>query len=178
MRSVAIRIAAPLLACAALAACGSGPKTPSDANFRAAINAELAKDNPYCLRLKPGLYRGIPPSPLTNALGKRGLLEPAGTHWHMNEESLKTLYQGRKWPGPGLHACIAEGAEVAAIVNWTEPANLFGKTVTEVTYTMQPTKVAAWITPDIAPLIPHLAEKPERTIALHLTAKGWEVAHP
>lgn len=168
-----IPIAASCLASVVLAACNGGTEAPSDATFRAAINAELAKDNPYCLRLEPGLYRGIPPSPLTNALGKRGLLEPAGTHWRMNEESLRALYQGRKRPGLGLFGCIAEGAQVDNVVNWTVPTTA-GITFTEVTYTMKPTKVSAWITPDIAPLIPQLAEKPERTMELRLTAKGWE----
>jgi hypothetical protein len=171
-----IRISALLASMVILSACGTDPKAPSDAKFRSVINAELAKSNPYCEELQPGLYSGIPSSPLADALGKRGLLKPNGRNWFMDNEASKSLLPGQKVPPWGLSACVADGAEVAAIVNWTEPANMFGTISTKVKYTIKPTKRAAWITPDLEPLLPKRSDDKPRTMEMVLTAKGWEKA--
>lgn len=174
-----IRIGIPLLLLLyTLTACGNNLKAPNEANFRAAINAELAKKNPYCREILRAEITGhIEPSPLATTLGKHRFLDPFGPRgwWNVSPEGKKLAPSGSP-PSTSLEACTADGAEVAKIDNWTEPASMFGTTVTEVSYTYKPTKVAAWITPDIVPLIPNLNKEVSRKITLTLTAKGWEKA--
>jgi hypothetical protein len=175
------RIVAPLLASTVLVSCGNDPKAPSKANFLPVIRAEIEKNNPYCeVVLKGQFMYAIPASPLQTALTKRGLLipysrYPPGTGWIVSPEGMKLGPRQNRNVGDFI-ACLAEGAEVAEIVKWTEPENLLGIIMTNVTYTIKPTKVAAWVTPDLAPLIPQLRDAHKRTIDLQLTGEGWETA--
>jgi hypothetical protein len=96
----------------------------------------------------------------------------------------KTYYQkvnGGWFFGQALGFCYGQES-VASIVKWNEPATLGGYSETAVTYTYKLDKTADWASlPVVEKEYPTIkstidgANKVERSVALHLTNKGWEV---
>ena len=80
-------------------------------------------------------------------------------------------------PGSLCYAMLG----VDAVQNWTEPGDLLGQRLTEVSYQPKLVDVAAWArNPKVEAAFPQIAEslatigKTPRKIDLHLTNLGWE----
>ncbi|WP_174278316.1 hypothetical protein [Sphingomonas bacterium] len=66
--------------------------------------------------------------------------------------------------------CLGRG-QVDKIVRWTEPADMFGRTITQVTYRYSAADIPAMVPPNMrAPM----TEPKEATVTLMKTSDGWQ----
>lgn len=178
---------------ALLTASCSNPKSPTNANFRRAINGFLTQKNLACVpadtyptNVQMTSWGTPNPAGLTyTALEAAGLVKSsnAGSFLGDRVKRFEITDTGKKYlkssPSGNPEFCYAT-VVVDRIVKWDEPAT----TDTVVTYTYKLENLAPWATrPEFAKTFDgdqmasaiKGAQKDEGQLPLHLTNQGWEV---
>lgn len=187
------------------AGCGGDPREASDANFERALAAYSA-EHPMCLEgdawempthafTDPTRWLGGYIDPEQNkreleALAAAGLVSrhpdtpnPSLIEYRLTPEGEAAYRTYRNSLGSEGGALCFGTPHVEKIVRYSEPADLFGQQVSEVTYRYTLQEVATWAEdPDLQRAFPHLAEvlaaqtePAERKASLVLNSDGWSV---
>jgi hypothetical protein len=177
----------------------------SNANFKRAIQSAL-DTNPACLSVSlPSEPRNTftqepTTDPYLDALAKVGLVDKKPVMMKNVMQALSggpkeypgTRYEvsaaGRKYAAHPKHSALMLGAEtfcyglpeVVDIVRYSEPDNMMGQTMTDVTYTYDLKDPAPWISAsELQHIFPELGHVPTRDhpqegkMALVLMSGGW-----
>ena len=169
------------------------PKKPSDSTFRAAIDdAFKGPANPACifglegarneLRLKRWIRYPVT-SGACDTLKTVGVVTGGGGLGASCMLVDQKLVQIAESDGT-RYLCFASAA-VDKIVRWTEPADLLGERLVEVTYTYRLSNIGDWAkNNNVIEKIPEIKEllqgdaKSEKKIVMKLFNDGWRVQAP
>lgn len=183
-----------VIAASTLQGCGSDPKEANEANFKKAVQEYFDKKYPVC-PIK-GDFPTDPKSSLMKynygkikaiyeEMVKAGLLvkQKAGKDavYDLTDEGKKYYKESKSDKEYELGSFCFGSAQVKEILNFTEPSQLLGHTISEVKFTYQVNDLPNWVkSPEIYELrsslkkLVHSEEAPvESRRVLVLTNKGW-----
>lgn len=182
-----------------LAAC-SDPKKPNEANFRKALDDKLVAFNKSCFARVSrnddlfwlgagGLSMGCSKNECA-LLESAGLVAQAGVNYtglFNNRPAYKITDAGKKYLIPNLknptgdsYFCFSH-AKVDKIERWSEPADMLGATLSEVSYTFKYEEIPTWAqSADIQKAIPAIklaidAQGKGHKQVARLFNDGWRV---